>query len=104
MFNRYALAGPTGFLLLMGVERRFEALLAEHGAADPSELPRALQSELLRRAIVETAAANAPTADPKMPDHATRSLTHPLFAPPGAGSGQVINGGRRRRLRNGQRA
>jgi hypothetical protein len=81
MFNRHALAGPAGYLLLMGVERRFEALLAEHDAANPSELPRTLQSELLRRAIVETAAANAPTADPNMLDHATRSLTHPLFVP-----------------------
>ncbi len=81
MFNRHALAGPAGFHLLMGVERRVEALLAEHGAADPSELPHALHGELLRRAIVEAAAANAPTADPNMLDHATRSLTHPLFAP-----------------------
>jgi hypothetical protein len=81
MFNRHALAGPAGFLLLMGVERRLEALLAEHGAAHPNELPRALQSELHRRAIVETAAANAPTGDPNVLNHATRSLTHPMFVP-----------------------
>src|SRR3984893_14505416 len=81
MFNRHALAGPAGFLLLMGVERRLEALFAEHGAAAPNELPRALQGELLRRAIVETTAAKAASADPNRLDHATRSLMHPLFVP-----------------------
>jgi hypothetical protein len=81
MFNRHALAGPAGFLLLRGVERRLEALLAGHGAADPSELPRALQGDLLRRAIVGTAAANFPTANLEALDHGTRSLVHPAFIP-----------------------
>jgi hypothetical protein len=44
MLNRHALAGKAGALLFENVERRLETLLAEHGAADPSELPRALQA------------------------------------------------------------
>jgi hypothetical protein len=81
MINRHALAGKAGALLFEKADRRFEALLAEHGASDPSELPRALQCDILRRAIVDTAAAHFPTADLHALDHGTRSLTHPAFIP-----------------------
>jgi hypothetical protein len=46
----------------MKIERRLEAILTEYGASDPGKLPRALQAELLRRAILETA-VDFPTAN-----------------------------------------
>jgi hypothetical protein len=81
MINRHALAGKAGALLFEKTDRRFEALLAKHGASDPSEMPRAVQGDILRRAIVETSAAHFPTADLHALDHGTRSLMHPAFIP-----------------------
>jgi hypothetical protein len=37
MPNPHALADKVGVILLQKVERRLEALLAEHGASDPGE-------------------------------------------------------------------
>jgi hypothetical protein len=81
MFNCHALADKAGALLFEKVERRLEALLAEQGASDPNELPRAVQGEILRRVMVETAALNFPTANLEALDHGTRSFTHPAFVP-----------------------
>jgi hypothetical protein len=79
MPNPHALADKVGVILLQKVERRLEALLAEHGASDPGELPRALQGQLLRRAILETAGANFPAANLEMLKHGFRSFAHPAF-------------------------
>jgi hypothetical protein len=79
MINPYALADKAGAILLQKVEQRLEALLAEHGASDPGELSRALQSQLLRSAILETAAANFPAANLEMLKHGFRSFTHSAF-------------------------
>jgi hypothetical protein len=56
--------------VLIKIERRMEALLAEYGASDPGELSRALQGEILQRAILE-AAVDFPNAN--------RSFMHPAF-------------------------
>ena len=92
MFNRHALAGEVGPRLIENVdghsealhalekvERRLEALLAEHGVSDPSELPRAVQLEILRRAMLDTAVTHFPMADLETLDHHARSLPHPAF-------------------------
>jgi hypothetical protein len=81
MFNCHALADTAGALAFEKIERRLEALLAEHGASDPSELSRTLRCEMLRRAILETAVLNFPTANLEALDHGTRSFTHPAFVP-----------------------
>jgi hypothetical protein len=94
MLDRHAMAGDAAalpfarvhqdfeaLLALQKVERRLEALLAEHRASDPNELPRALQGEILRRAILERAALNFPMANLEALDHGTQSLMHPPFAP-----------------------
>jgi hypothetical protein len=78
MFNGDILA-TKGAILFEKTERRLAALLAEHGASDPGELPRALQSQLLQRAILGTAAANFPAANLEMLKHGFRSLTHSAF-------------------------
>src|SRR5215472_9479164 len=79
MFNGAILAAKAGAILFEKSERRLAALLAEHGASDPGELPRALQSQLLQRAILGTAAANFPAANLEILKHGFRSLTHSAF-------------------------
>ena len=79
MFTSDTLADAAGAILFEKAERRLEALLAEHGAADPGELPRAMQAQLLQRAIVETAATNFPAANFEMTKHGFRSFTHSAF-------------------------
>jgi N-formylglutamate amidohydrolase len=81
MFNCHAMADKVSALAFEKIERRLEALLAEHGASDPNELPHAIQIEILRRAMIETAVANFPTADLETLDHHARSLAHPAFIP-----------------------
>jgi hypothetical protein len=65
-------------MLFDKVERRLEALLAEHGVSNPDELPRSLQWQLLQQASVE-AAANFPTANLAMMRHQLRSFGHSAF-------------------------
>jgi hypothetical protein len=81
MFNRHALADKAGALLFEKADRRFDVLLAERGVSDPRELPRDLQVDIIRRAMIEAAVENFPTADLEILDHHTRSLTHPAFIP-----------------------
>jgi hypothetical protein len=81
MFNRHALADQAGAILFAKAEPRLNALLAEHGASDPSELPLAVQGEILQRAVVETAAANFPAANIEMLRHGFGSFAHPAFLP-----------------------
>jgi hypothetical protein len=81
MFNCHAMPHKVSALAFEKIERRLEALLAEHGVSEPSELSPTLQCEVLRRAIPETAAVNFPTANLKALDHGTRSFAHPVFAP-----------------------
>ena len=79
MFNSHGLADAAGAILFQKAERRFEGLLAQHGVSNPSELPTALQEQILQRAIVETAAATFPTANIEMLSHGYRSHAHSAF-------------------------
>ena len=79
MFNRHGLADAAGAILFQKAERRFGGLLAQHGVSNPSELPTALQEQILQRAIVETAAATFPTANIEMLNHGFRSSAHSAF-------------------------
>jgi hypothetical protein len=54
--------------------KRFEALVAEPGASDLNDLPRALQNELFERAIIET-------ADLQQLGRGFGSFGHPAFIP-----------------------
>jgi hypothetical protein len=65
MFTTDTLAAKTGAILIEKAERRLE--------------PRALQTQLLQRAIVETAAANFPAANLGILKHGFRSFEHPAF-------------------------
>ena len=79
MFNGDILADKASAILFEKTERRLAALLAEHGASDPGELPLDVQIQLLQRASVEAAAASFPTANLEMLQHGLRSFTHPAF-------------------------
>ncbi len=81
MFDGHAFADSVGALFFKKAEARLGALLAEYGVSDPSELPLDVQGEILQRAIVETAAANFPTANIAALRHGFRSFTHPAFIP-----------------------
>jgi hypothetical protein len=81
MFDRHAFADRVGALFFQKVEPRLAALLAEHGASHPGELPRAILGEIMRRAVVETAAANFPEANLEALGHGFQSFAHPAFFP-----------------------
>ena len=81
MLNRHALADKAGALLIEKADRRFDVLLAERGVSDPRKLPRHLQVDILRRAMLEAAVENFPTANLEALDHGARSFSHPAFAP-----------------------
>jgi len=74
MFNHDTLADNAGAILLDKTEQHLAALLAEHEVSDPGGLSRALQSQLLQRAILETAATTFPTANLEMLKHGFRSF------------------------------
>jgi hypothetical protein len=79
MFNSDPLANKAGAILIQKTEPRLEALLAQHGASDPGELPRAVQGQLLQRATLETAAINFPAGNLEMLKHGLQSLLHSAF-------------------------
>jgi hypothetical protein len=81
MLNRHAMADKASALLFEKARPRLKALLAEYGTSDPNQLPRALQSEICRRAILGVAAANFPTADLQLLSHGLKSFDHPAFIP-----------------------
>jgi hypothetical protein len=81
MFNRHAMADAACALLLEKARIRLTALFAEYGTFDASELPRAVQSEIFRRAIIESAAANFPTSNLQLLSHGLKSFDHPAFVP-----------------------
>ncbi len=81
MSGKHAFADEVGALLFQIAEPRINALLAAHGATDPSELPRGLVGEILRQAVIETAATNFPTANLTALDHGCRSFVHSAFVP-----------------------
>jgi hypothetical protein len=81
MFTSDTLADAASAILIEKTKRRLKALLAKHGVSDPGELPRALQAQILQRAIVETAAANFPTANLNQLDHGFRSFANPACVP-----------------------
>jgi hypothetical protein len=81
MSNPHPLADQASAILFEKAERRLEALLAEQGASDPSEVPPAVAAEIFRRAVVETAASNFPTANLQALDRGFRSFVHPAFVP-----------------------
>src|SRR5215472_15908246 len=79
MFTSDILADKAGAILFEKTERRLAALLAEHGASDPGELPRALLVQLFQRAILETAVANFPAANNEMLKHGCSCCNHSAF-------------------------
>ena len=81
MSDKHAFADEVGALLFQIADPRMHALLAAHGATDLSELPRGVVGEILRQAVIETAAANFPTANLTALDHGYRSFVHPAFMP-----------------------
>jgi hypothetical protein len=81
MFNSDTLADAASAILFARAERRLEALLAGQGTSDPNELGPAASAGLLRRAIIEAAAVDFPTANLPQMDHGLRSFAHPAFVP-----------------------
>ena len=79
MFQSAPLAERASAILFQNTEQQLEALLAEHGARDLSELPRPLQLQLLESAMIGAAATSFPTGDLEMLQHGFRSVTHPAF-------------------------
>jgi hypothetical protein len=71
----------AGGELFARAEPRLCELLAEQGVSDPHELQADLRWKLFRRAIVETAAVSAPTANLGALDHGLRAFAHPAFSP-----------------------
>jgi hypothetical protein len=63
------------------IERRAKALLAEHGISRPSGVPLTVAVEVLQRIMVETAAANFPTANLALVGHGLKSFSHTAFVP-----------------------
>jgi hypothetical protein len=78
MFQADSLAETLNATLFQRADNRLEALLAQNGAQDPSELPRPLQLELLERAMLEAAASISPTGV-EMLRHIFRAFNHPAF-------------------------
>jgi hypothetical protein len=79
MFNSDTLASAASAILFAKAEQRLEALLAEQGSSDPIELGPAAAADILRRAIVEAAAVDFPTANLQALDHGFRSFSHSAF-------------------------
>jgi hypothetical protein len=80
MFQTDILAEKASTILLEKTEQRLEALLAEHGAQDPGEPPRAVQLRLVEGAMLEVAATTFPTGNLEMLKHGFRSVAHPAFS------------------------
>ncbi len=80
MLDPHGFARQTGVLFLQRADRRLDALLREQGISDPLDLPPHVAAEMLRRALIETAALHAPTDNLKDMVHGFRSFTHPAFA------------------------
>ncbi len=79
MFQSDPLAEKASAILFQNTEQHLEALLAEHGVRDSSELPRPLQLQLLERAMIGAAATTFPTGNLEMLQHGLRSASHPAF-------------------------
>ena len=79
MFQSAPLAERASAILFQNTEQQLGALLAEHGARDPSELPRPLQLQLLESAMIGAAATSFPTGDLEMVQQGFRSVTDPAF-------------------------
>lgn len=81
MTDRHAFADAAGAILMKMAEPGLNALLVEYGVSDRRELPLSAQGEVLQRAVVETAAANFPTANLEAMGHGIKSFAHPAFTP-----------------------
>ena len=79
MFQSNPLAEKASAILFERTDQRLEALLAQHGVRDSSELPRPLQLQLLEKAMIGAAAATFPTGNLEMLQHGLRSVSHPAF-------------------------
>ncbi len=79
MFQSNPLAEKASAILFERTDQRLEALLAQHGVRDSSELPRPLQLQLLEKAMIGAAAATFPTGNFEMLQHGLRSVSHPAF-------------------------
>src|ERR1700730_5682809 len=81
MIDRHAFADRIGAPLFETAETRMGPLLAEYGVSHPRDLPRAVAGEIFARAVVETAAADFPTADLEQLAHGSRAFAHPAVLP-----------------------
>ena len=79
MSNRQDLAETAATILFEKAQPRLNALLAEHGALHPEQLPESVSTEILRRALVETAAADFPCTDLAALSHDILSFMHSAF-------------------------
>jgi hypothetical protein len=79
MSNNYDLAETAAAILFEKAQPRLDALLAEHGALHPEQLPESVSTEILRRAIVETAAVDFPCTDLTALSHDILSFMHSAF-------------------------
>jgi hypothetical protein len=79
MSNDHDLAESAAAILFQKAEVRFNALLAEHSGMQVEQLPQSVSREILRRALVDTAATDFPCADLDALSHGIQSFTHPAF-------------------------
>ena len=79
MFQSNPLAEKASAILFERTDQRLEALLAQHGVRDSSELPGPLQLQLLEKAMIGAAATTFPTGNLEMLQHGLRSASHPAF-------------------------
>ena len=79
MFQSNPLAEKASAILFERTDQRLEALLAQHGVRDSTELPRRVQLQLIEKAMIGAAATTFPTGNLEMLQHGLRSASHPAF-------------------------
>ena len=81
MSNRHAFTRMDGEILFEKAALRMDALLAEYGASHSSKPPPAVELEMFRRAMVETAAVHFPGVDLEAVGYGFHACAHPAFLP-----------------------
>jgi hypothetical protein len=79
MSNHQDLAETVAGILFAKAQLRLNAMFAEHGALHPEQLPESVSTEILRRALVETAAVGFPSIDLPALSHDILSFMHSAF-------------------------
>ena len=79
MTDRHHSADKARASFFEKIEQRSQVLLAERGISPPSGVPLTLAVEISQRIMIETAAANFPTADLGFLSHGLKSFSHPAF-------------------------